>query len=171
MRPKSPPNYLAGYSLALTEQVQNLISQGVLADRLQRKYPEAHEVRTDRALYAYVRVIKDKYLRNAEPVNKILFDGRLHVMNNALGIHSSVSRVQGVKLRTHREIRVATVFKAMPADFLRMIVVHELAHLKEFAHNKAFYQLCLNMEPNYLQLEFDLRVYLTYLQAAGSPLW
>jgi predicted metal-dependent hydrolase len=43
-----------------------------------------------------------------------------------------------------------------------MIVVHELAHLKESDHNKAFYQLCEYMQPGYQQLEFDLRLYLTY---------
>ncbi len=59
----------------------------------------------------------------------------------------------------------------MPPEFLRMIVVHELAHLKESEHNKAFYQLCLHMEPDYHQLEFDLRAYLCYLDVDGVPLW
>ena len=45
---------------------------------------------------------------------------------------------------------------------VRMIVVHELAHLKESEHNKAFYQLCQHMEPDYHQLEFDLRLWLTW---------
>lgn len=44
-----------------------------------------------------------------------------------------------------------------------MIVVHELAHLKEKEHNKAFYQLCCHMEPHYHQLEFDTRLWLTQL--------
>jgi hypothetical protein len=43
-----------------------------------------------------------------------------------------------------------------------MIVAHELAHLKESQHNKAFYQLCQHIEPNYHQLEFDLRLWLTF---------
>jgi predicted metal-dependent hydrolase len=55
---------------------------------------------------------------------------------------------------------VATLFKEAPADFLRMIVVHELAHIRELEHNKAFYQLCMHMEPDYGQLEFDLRLWL-----------
>ena len=42
-----------------------------------------------------------------------------------------------------------------------MIVVHELAHLKEHEHGKAFYALCLHMAPDYHQLEFDLRLWLT----------
>ncbi|NTV12271.1 MAG: M48 family metallopeptidase, partial [Zoogloea sp.] len=55
--------------------------------------------------------------------------------------------------------------------FLRMIVVHELAHIKEREHDKAFYQLCRHMEPDYHQLEFDLRADLSYLEATGLPLW
>lgn len=42
-----------------------------------------------------------------------------------------------------------------------MIVVHELAHLKEKEHDKSFYQLCCHMEPQYHQLEFDTRLWLT----------
>jgi len=49
-----------------------------------------------------------------------------------------------------------------------MIVVHELAHLKEAEHDKSFYQLCTHMAPDYHQLEFDLRLYLTHLDA-GPP--
>jgi hypothetical protein len=49
--------------------------------------------------------------------------------------------VQGSKLKSKREIRVANLFREMPPEFLRMIAVHELAHLKEREHHKAFYQL------------------------------
>ena len=52
-----------------------------------------------------------------------------------------------------------------------MIVVHELAHIKEREHDKAFYQLCRHMEPDYHQLEFDLRAYLWHLEATGRALW
>jgi predicted metal-dependent hydrolase len=49
-----------------------------------------------------------------------------------------------------------------------MIVVHELAHLKEREHDKAFYALCQHMEPDYHQLEFDTRLWLTALETEGS---
>jgi hypothetical protein len=49
-----------------------------------------------------------------------------------------------------------------------MIVVHELAHIKEKEHNKAFYKLCMHMEPDYHQLEFDTRLYLTHLELFGE---
>jgi UTP pyrophosphatase len=79
--------------------------------------------------------------------------------------------VQGTKLKSKREIRVAALFKAMPPEFLRMIVVHELAHIKEREHDKAFYQLCRHMEPEYHQIEFELRAYLSLLEVTGRPLW
>lgn len=171
MRPKSPQNYLAGYPVALVAQVRHLIEQGQLTGRLLQRYPLAHTVRTDKALYDYVHELKGEYLRNAGQLSKVAFDSKLHVIRNALGMHTTISRVQGTKLKSKREIRVATVFKEMPLEFLRMIVVHELAHLKEHEHDKAFYQLCEYMEPDYHQLEFDLRAYLSHLEATGQVLW
>ena len=171
MRPKSSPNYLAGYPVALVAQVQQLIEQGRLASLLREKYPLAHDVRTDKALYDYVLQLKNEHMGNVGQLSKVAYDSKLHVIKNALGTHTTVSRVQGGNLRSKREIRVATLFKDMPSEFLRMIVVHELAHMKEREHDKAFYQLCCHMEPDYPQLEFDVRVYLTYLEAKGAPLW
>jgi len=63
---------------------------------------------------------------------------------------------------------VASLFKNVPLEFLRMIVVHELAHLKEKDHNKAFYKLCVHMEPAYYQSELDMRIYLTYMDFFGK---
>ncbi|CAH1387240.1 YgjP-like metallopeptidase domain-containing protein [Candidatus Nitrotoga sp. M5] len=171
MHTKPSPSYLSGYPLVLTEQVQQLIKQGLLTNILLQKYPQAHTIRSDKALYDYVLEIKGQYLRNAGQLSKVAFDGKLHVIQHALGTHTSISRIQGTKLRAKREIRIAELFKEMPLDFLRMIVVHELAHIKDREHNKAFYQLCRHMEPDYHQLEFDLRAYLTYLEATGKPLW
>jgi len=59
----------------------------------------------------------------------------------------------------------------VPLAWLRMIVVHELAHMKERDHDKAFYALCTHMEPDYGQLEFDLRLYLTHLDLGGQRLF
>jgi predicted metal-dependent hydrolase len=171
MRPKPPTNYLAGYPPALVAQIERLREEDKLAAVLLQKYPQAHAIRTDRALYDYVQEIRSEYLRSAPQLSKVAYDSKLHVIQNVLGTHTAVSRVQGGKLKAKREIRVATVFREMPAEFLRMVVVHELAHLREYEHNKAFYQLCLHMEPDYPQLEFDLRVYLGHLDATGQGLW
>ncbi len=155
----------------MAQQVQRLIEQDQLAHILLQKYPLAHTVRTDKALYDYVLELKGTYFRNAGQLSKVAFDSKLHVIQHALGTHTTKSRVQGAKLKSKQEIRVAAVFREMPPEFLRMIVVHELAHIKEREHDKAFYQLCLHMEPGYHQLEFDLRAYLCHLSATGRPLW
>ena len=162
--------YLHGYPPELLAQVRQMIAAGRLADTLARRHPEMHGVRTERALYDYVNEIKASHMRSAPPLAKVAYDPKLHILKNVLGTHSTVSRVQGGRLKAKREIRIATLFKEAPADFLRMIVVHELAHLKEREHDKAFYALCLHMEPDYHQLEFDLRLWLTAqeLQASGA---
>jgi len=156
-----PLPYLLGYSPDLLMQVRELIQAGRLAETLARRHPEAHEVRTERALYDYVSELKSSHMKSAPPLSKVAYDPKLHILKNVLGTHSTVSRVQGGRLKAKREIRIATLFKQAPADFLRLIVVHELAHLKEPEHGKAFYALCLHMEPQYHQLEFDLRLWLS----------
>ncbi len=168
---ETPLKYLQGYPPATISQVQQLIADQGLGAWLLGKYPNAHGLRTDSALFEYVQAIKQASLRGTEPLAKVLFDSKLRVLAQALGTHSNVARVQGSKLKAKREIRVASLFKDVPLEFLRMIVVHELAHFKERYHNRAFYQLCSHMEPNYAQLEFELRLYLTHLELAGSRLW
>jgi predicted metal-dependent hydrolase len=167
MRPRPPPDYLSGYPAALRAQVLGLIEQGRFAELLLQRYPKAHAVRTDGALYDYVQALKASHLRTAAPVSKVCFDSRIHVIRNALGTHTAISRVQGTRLQAKREIRVAMVFRDLPPEFLRMIVVHELAHLREREHGKAFYALCLHMEGAYHQLEFDTRLWLTALELEG----
>jgi len=160
--------YLNGYPASVKDQVQTLIVNDTLAEFLLKKYPVAHEVRSDKALYAYVMSLKNQFIRKSDPLSKVVYDDKLDVLHQALGLHSFVARVQGSKLKAKNEIRIGSVFKKVPIEFLNMIAVHELAHIKEKQHNKAFYQLCQHMEPNYHQLEFDMRLYLTHLDTAGK---
>jgi len=164
-------NYLTGYPDTLRAQVRELVAQDRLGKLLQQKYRQIHGIRTDKALYDYVVDLKSSFLRNAEPLSKVAFDSKLQVITHALGTHTTISRVQGSKLKSKREIRVASLFKETPIEFLRMIAVHELAHIKEKAHDKAFYQLCTYMEPQYHQFELDLRLYLTHMDAGGASPW
>jgi predicted metal-dependent hydrolase len=163
--------YLTGYPDTLQSQVRKLVTQNRLGEWLLRKYPNTHGVRTDKALYDYVIALKNEFLRNSDPLSKVAFDSKLQVITQALGTHTTVSRVQGNKLKAKREIRVATLFKEVPVEFLKMIAVHELAHIKEREHDKNFYKLCTYMEPQYHQYEFDLRVYLTHVDEVGRLQW
>ena len=161
--------YLAGYAPKITARVAELAAEGRFGSVIVQRYPKTHDVRTDRALYDFAVAIKNEFMRTTQPLSRVAYDGKIHVINNALGIHTFVSRVQGGKLKAKHEIRIASIFRDAPGEFLKMIVVHELAHLKEKEHNKAFYQLCEYMEPAYHQLEFDTRLFLTHVEMAGSP--
>ncbi|EIF51497.1 YgjP-like metallopeptidase domain-containing protein [Sulfurovum sp. AR] len=160
--------YLNGYDSQLKAQVQTLIEQNKLGEYLLAKYPSLHEYTTDKSLYSYVQTLKNTYMRNAVPISKVLYDTKIRDIHTALGTHTFVSRVQGGKLKAKNEIRISHIFKKVPEPFLRMIVVHELAHIKEKEHTKAFYKLCTHIEPAYHQLEFDLRLYLTYRDSFGA---
>jgi predicted metal-dependent hydrolase len=165
--PAAPPHvqqalrYLGGYPSHLLLQVQGLIDAGRLGETLRQRYPTLHDIRTDKALYDHVTELKAQHMRGANPISKVAYDSKIQVIQHALGTHTRVSRVQGGQLKAKREIRVATVFRDAPPEFLQMIVVHELAHLREREHDKAFYALCQHMQPSYHQVEFDCRLWLT----------
>ena len=158
---------MSGYPAALRAPVASLLAQGRLGQTIAARYPDGHDVRSDGALVEYVAALKRQYMRSAPPLAKVAYDPKLHIVRNALGTHTAVSRVQGSQLKAKREIRVASLFKQAPAPFLKMIVVHELAHLKQREHDKAFYALCTHMEPAYHQLEFDTRLWLTARELEG----
>jgi predicted metal-dependent hydrolase len=160
--------FLGGYPDSTLAQVRHLIAQGTLGHYLERRYPERHAVRNDGALYEHAMALKQRYLKNAPLLSKVAYDNRLQIDQRALGTLTSVSRVQGGQLKAKREIRVAALFKDAPAEMLQMIVVHELAHLKERDHGKAFYALCEHMLADYHQVEFDTRLYLTWRALAAA---
>lgn len=138
---QQPLPYLQHYPLALQDKVRALQAANKLGEYIGQRYPQQHAIQTDKALYQYANEIKQAFLRNASLLDKVYYDNRLGIEHHALGLNTAISRVQGGKLKAKKEIRVATFFKAAPEEFLRMIVVHELAHLKERNHDKAFYQL------------------------------
>jgi predicted metal-dependent hydrolase len=160
--------YLHHYNSETQASVHRLIHEKKLKTYLLQKYPTSHTIKTDKALFSYANELKNSYMKKSLPLSKVLYDGKIHVIHNALGTHRFISRVQGGKLKAKNDIRVASMFKNIPEAFLEMIVVHELAHFKEKEHNKAFYKLCEYMQNSYHQIEFDLRLYLTQIDLQGK---
>ncbi len=160
--------YLEHYPEHIKTQVSNLIEKKNLDKYIIKNYPSSHEYKSDKALYDYTIDLKNLNLKKSLPLSKVIYDGKINVINDALGLHTFISRVQGGKLKSKNEIRIASMFKNTPEEFLRMIVVHELAHIKEKNHDKAFYKLCTYIEPKYHQYELDLRIYLTYVDKYGK---
>jgi predicted metal-dependent hydrolase len=160
--------YLSSYSSEVQSQVRTMIEQDKLGQFLLKKYPEKHKVSNDKQLREYVMELKNSYLKKSSPISKIVFDPKIHVVNNALGLHTFISRVQGNKLKSKNEIRISEIFKSCPEPLLQMIVVHELSHVRFKDHDKAFYKLCEHMLPDYHQLEFEMRLYLTQVELKGK---
>jgi len=160
--------YLSSYSDQVKSQVKQMLEQDTLGKFLLTKYPQTHDITNDKKLREFVMDLKNNYLKKSSPISKIIYDPKIHVVNNALGLHTFVSRVQGNKLKSKNEIRISEMFRRCPEPFLQMITVHELAHVKEKNHDKAFYKLCQHMLPDYHQLEFEMRLYLTQVEFRGE---
>ena len=158
--------YIAHYPEHIQTQAAQMITAGTLGDYINKNYPTKHEIQSDKALYQYINTIKNQYMRKTSSLTQVSYNSKLAVLNQALGIHTYQSRVQGNKLKSHNSITVASLFKQAPPEFLRMIVVHELAHFKEKDHDKAFYHLCCHMEPDYHQFELDTRLWLQWQELA-----
>jgi predicted metal-dependent hydrolase len=166
--PMTTLKYLAGYANDTLQQVQKIIDEGRLGEIILSRYPTPHGVRTDKQLYDYTMDIKSRFLGKSQPLNRVTYDSKIKVIQHALGQHHYITKAHGNKTKTINEIKIASVFKNGPEAFLKMITTHELAHFREKEHNKSFYQLCRHMEPQYHQYEFDLRLYLTYLDLYGE---
>ena len=162
--------YLKGYNPETVQQAEAMLDANKVGSWLLGRYPARHSFASERALYDFTQTLKNQYMKSSNPISKVCYDDKIHVIDNALGLHKFVSRVQGNKLKAKNEIKISSLFRAVPEPFLRMIVVHELAHLREKSHDKAFYKLCNYMEPNYHQLEFEVRLYLAHKERYGE-LW
>ncbi|EPJ46738.1 MAG: putative metal-dependent hydrolase [Osedax symbiont Rs1] len=165
---KDPFYYISGYPAVIKEQVSQLLDSAQLGRYLLNKYPHCHQLGAEKQLYKFAIGLKNQHLKKSPPLSKVVYDDKIDTINNALGLHAQIARIQGNKLKAKREIKIAAVFKRAPIEFLKMIVVHELAHLKEKDHNRAFYNLCCYMQADYYQVELDLRLYLTHLQQLGE---
>ena len=152
---------LAGYPPEIVARAQALLDEGRLGSMIAEHYPDAHAVRSNQDLFAYVQELKKRHMRTAPPLGKVAYDPRLRTVQNALGLNVTAQVAHGARVHKRRAIRIASLFRDAPAAFLRMIVVHELAHVKHAEHDRDFYRLCCHMEPEYHQLELDLRLYLT----------
>lgn len=79
-----PLPYLQGYPPELLQQARELVLAGRLADAVARRHPQAHGVRSERALYDYVADLKSRFMRSAPPLAKVAYDPKLH-LSDVLG--------------------------------------------------------------------------------------
>lgn len=161
-------HYFSGYPDTLLTQITQLIEQNQLITYFKNKYPQGHQLQSQKQLYQYTDTIKQRYLKNAPKLDQVIYKKQTDLIKNALGTHTFKRQQHGGKLKAKHEIAIANQLKNAPEPLLRALIVHELAHFKEKAHNKSFYQLCCHMEPDYHQLELDLRLFLILVERGES---
>ena len=72
--------YLRAYPSDTVSQVLSMLARGTAGDWLLNKYPQAHAVRTDGALYTYVQDIRQSHMRSAASLSKVAYDSKLQVI-------------------------------------------------------------------------------------------
>ncbi|CCQ12293.1 COG1451: Predicted metal-dependent hydrolase [Pseudoalteromonas luteoviolacea B = ATCC 29581] len=154
-------NFFLHYPEPLQMQIHRLIQDDTkLLTYFEQKYPVGHEIKNDKQLYDYTCEFKQRYLKNTPRLDNCGYKKQTDLVKNALGTHAFKRQLHGGKLKAKHHIAIALQLKQAPEALLRCLVVHELAHFKEYDHNKAFYQLCCHMTSDYHQLELDLRLFL-----------
>ena len=161
--------YFNGYSEPVRKQIEQLIKSGKLAHYFLKKYPEIHPYQSEKQLFQYANTLKNSYLKNAPKLSSVRYEQQKNMVFNALGTHTFKRQQHGKKLKAQHHIAIARQLKTAPESILRALVVHELAHFKEKDHNRNFYNLCCHMEPDYFQLELDLRLFIVMLEIMDNP--
>jgi hypothetical protein len=100
-----PLKYLVVYPEPLLARVRDLIEGDRLGALLADKYPHRHAIRNDGQLYECVQALKAKHLRQSQPLAKPVYDGKLQVVQHALGTHTAVSRQHGGQLKARPRSR------------------------------------------------------------------
>lgn len=88
---------------------------------------------------------------------KRINDSTLRVPIGGIRIGSAkYSRLAQINLKTHIITFSRYAIENVPERGRRYLVIHELAHVKEASHNKHFWQLVAEHEPNYKQVGKEL---------------
>jgi len=67
--------YLADYPATITDQVHKFIDNDK-AEVVLKKYPFAHNIKTDKSLFTYTVEMKNQFLRQSNPLSKVVYDCR-----------------------------------------------------------------------------------------------
>jgi len=59
-------------------------------------------IRTDKALYAYAVDMKNQFLRQSSPLGKVVYDDKIDVLHQALGLHSFCIQSAGRQLESKK---------------------------------------------------------------------
>ena len=155
--------------VALQEQARDLLEQGQLANVLLRGIPAPQRAQRQGPVRLRARA-EDSLLAQRWYGQQGAFDNKIHVVRNALGLHTAVSRVQGSRLAAKHEIRIASMFKRSSDEFLRMIVVTNWPTCVKRTTTRRFTSCAVTWSRSITSTSLTCAC-TTHMEHAGARLW
>src|SRR5215218_1211619 len=99
---------------------------------------------------SYKKYIKEWYLSQTS----IVIKERIKIFSHLLDVKYSKIKIKDNSTRwgscsNKGRLNFSLYLIAFPIDIIDYVIVHELAHLKEFNHSKKFWEIVSNMDPYY----------------------
>ena len=108
----------------------------------------------------YKKHIKEWYLSQTS----IIINERIKFFSTLMDVKYSKIKIKDNSTRwgscsSQGRLNFSLYLIAFPIDIIDYVVVHELAHLKEFNHSKKFWEIISNIDPNYKEKSTYLKKY------------
>ena len=108
----------------------------------------------------YKKYIKNWYLLQTS----IIINERIKIFSSLMNIKYSKIKIKDNSTRwgscsNTGRLNFSLYLIAFPIDIIDYVVVHELAHLKEFNHSKKFWEIISNIDPGYKEKTIYLKKY------------
>ncbi|HKO40057.1 MAG TPA: M48 family metallopeptidase, partial [Nitrososphaeraceae archaeon] len=108
----------------------------------------------------YKKYIKNWYLRQSF----IIINERITILSRLMNVRYNKIKIKDNSSRwgscsSKGNLNFSLYLVAFPMDIIDYVIIHELAHLKEFNHSKKFWEIVMKMDQNYKQKICYLKKY------------
>jgi predicted metal-dependent hydrolase len=108
----------------------------------------------------YKKYIKNWYLKQTS----IVINERINIFSTLMNVRYSKIKIKDNYTRwgscsSKGNLNFSLYLVAFPMDIIDYVIIHELAHLKEFNHSKKFWEIVMNMDHNYKEKICYLKKY------------
>jgi len=108
----------------------------------------------------YKKYIKNWYLRQSS----IIINERITILSTLMNVRYNKIKIKDNSSRwgscsSKGNLNFSLYLVAFPMDIIDYVIIHELAHLKEFNHSKKFWEIVMKMDQNYKQKICYLKKY------------
>ena len=108
----------------------------------------------------YRKYIKNWYLKQTS----IVINERINIFSTLMNVKYTKLKIKDNSTRwgscsSKGNINFSLYLVAFPIDIIDYVIIHELAHLKEFNHSKKFWEIVMNMDHDYKEKISYLKQY------------